>query len=103
MIEKLRKRKGTSLVVPITTFAPEPYDVIRRLEVVVQPSDEEYIATFFDANVNASGCTETEAVANLKDVMLALFEYFASLPAKRLGPGPKRQFAVLRKFIRRRR
>ena len=102
MIQKLRKRKHDFIVVPVATFAPEPYELLQRLEVVVEPSGDEYVATFFDANVNAGGCTEPEAVDNLKDTMLSLFEYLASRPAKRLGPGPTKQLAVLRDFIRKR-
>src|SRR5262245_26961874 len=94
-----RLEQNQALIVPITTLAPEPFDLLQEIKVVVHPSDDEYLASFFDANVNAAGANETEAVANLKDVMLALFVYPSGLPAKRLGPGPKRQLQVLRRFI----
>jgi predicted RNase H-like HicB family nuclease len=107
-VERLRGKLKTleeqppSLIVPVTTFAPEPFDLLQPIQVVVQPSDGEYVASFFDANVNASGCTETEAVANVKDVLLGLFEHLSSLPAKRLGPGPAKQLAVLKTVVRKR-
>ncbi|GAF95929.1 unnamed protein product, partial [marine sediment metagenome] len=33
-----------------------------------------YIATFFDANISASGDTQTEAIFNLKDMIVGTFE-----------------------------
>lgn len=93
--------RQSSLRVPIQSFAPEPFELIKPFDVIVQPSDDEYLASFFDANINASGCTETDAVANLKSLMTVLFERFLSLPPSKLGPGPSRQLAVLKEFIKR--
>jgi hypothetical protein len=94
--------QAASITIPIATLAPEPYDLIRTIPVVVQPVDDEYVASFVDANVNAAGCNETDAVANLKQVMLSIFEYLSAQPKGKLGPGPSRQLAVLREFIRKR-
>ncbi len=90
-----------SAVVPITTFAPEPFETTRPMSVVIQPLDGEFLATFFDANINASGETQEEAFANLKDVMLATFQILERLSESQLGPGPKHQRAVLSACIRR--
>ena len=90
-----------SAVVPITTFAPEPFEVIRPLSVVIQPNDDDHLATFFDANINASGETQEEAFANLKDVLLFTFQMLERMSESQLGPGPKRQRAVLSACIRR--
>jgi hypothetical protein len=100
VVRKLDQPGG--VLVPITTLAPEPYDVLKPIYAVVQPADDEYIAAFFDANVNAGGSNEVEAVDNLKDVMIGLFDYLNSQPAKKLGPAPTRQLAILRGFLRRR-
>jgi len=88
-------------VVPITTFAPEPFEVIQPLSAVIQPNGEEHLATFFDANINASGETQEEAFANLKDVLLSTFQMLERMSESQLGPGPKRQRAVLSACIRR--
>lgn len=87
-------------VVPITTFAPEPFEVLRPMSVVIQPLGDEHLATFFDANINASGETQEEAFANLKDVLLGTFQMLERMPESQLGPGPKRQRAVLFECIR---
>jgi hypothetical protein len=68
--------------------------------VVVRPSDGEYEATFFDANIGIIGDTEEEAVRNLKLLIVDTFEMLESNEAS-LGPEPARQLAVLREFLRR--
>jgi predicted RNase H-like HicB family nuclease len=87
-------------VVPVTTFAPEPFEVIRPFSVVIQPSGEDFVATFFDANINATGETQEDAFAALKDVLLATLRMLVQLPDDQLGPGPRRQKAVLATVIR---
>jgi hypothetical protein len=104
MTLQLRKKRTSGektnfLVVPIQTFAPEPFEVLQEIKVVVRPSHDEFIATFFDANVNASGCNETDAVANLKEMLVSRFEQLDCLPENKLGPGLAKQIAVLREFI----
>ena len=46
----------------------------KELHAVVRSHGDEHIATFFDANISASGDTETEAVSNLKDTIIGIFE-----------------------------
>ena len=98
-IEDLPKQ----LRVPITSLAPEAFELLKPIEVVIQCVDEEdYVASFFDANVNASGCNPNNAFANLVETIVSRFDTLDKLPPEKLGKGPKRQIAVLREFIRRR-
>jgi hypothetical protein len=90
-----------SIIVPITTFAPEPVEILKEIKVVVQNDEDEYIATFFDANVNAGGCNQVEAFENLKDLILSRYDYLNSQPPEKLGPALAKQISVLREFIRR--
>lgn len=87
--------------VPIETFAPEPYEVLKPFHAVIQARDDEYVASFFGANLSASGATQEEALFNLKDVILAVFESLAKHDATELGPGPTKQLQVLKEFVRR--
>lgn len=89
----------TGLWVPITSFAPEPYEVIRHIPAVVQVCEGGFTAGFFDANIHASGDTEEEALCNLKSLILDVFESLQTESAANLGPEPARQLAVLREFI----
>jgi hypothetical protein len=92
---------GFSLIVPISNFEPEPYEAIKEIQVVVQPDSDSFIASFFDANINASAETQQDAVSNLKDLMIALYERLGREPNEKLGKGPARQLAILRSVMRR--
>jgi hypothetical protein len=90
-------RRQTNAV--IGTLSPEPYILRRSIPVHIRPSGENYIATFFDANISTSGETEEEAFSNLKSLLTDSFEYLDSVPEEQLGPEPLRQLGVLREFI----
>ena len=87
--------------VPIATFAPEPFEVISEFCVVVQPDEGSFVATLFDANVSSSGETQEEAVANVKDLILMIFQGFEHEDDSELGPAMIRQKHALRSLIRR--
>ena len=99
-IAQLENRLST--IVAINTFAPEPFELLTEIKVVVEVYGEEFTASFFDANLHAAGCTEVEAVDNLKDTILSRFQYLNRVPPKKLGLGLKKQQAVLRSQIRKR-
>ena len=104
-IASLRERIGAlensqSLIVPIETFAPEPYELIHSFHVVLQSHEGEYMASFFDANLSTSGETKEEALYNLKDIIIATFNMLREHKKSQLGPGPKRQLEVLLSFIK---
>ena len=99
---KVSSLQVASAVVPVQTFAPEPFDLVGEMKVVIQQTDEdEFLATFFDANIGASGCNQGEAIENLKDTLISRFDYLDKLSPDILGPGPAKQLAILRAFIRR--
>jgi hypothetical protein len=93
---------GCGLIVPINSFAPEPFEVVKEIRVVIEESDGEHMAHFFDAGIGAQGCNQQEAVDNLKDAMLSAFDYLDPLPEAKLGPALRKQIAVLREYVRRR-
>ena len=90
-----------AIVVPITTLEPEPFELRKPVPIVVQQIDDQYVASFFDANINASGETQQDAVANLKDIMVILFQRLSK--EKKLGKGPSLQRSILARVTRRRR
>lgn len=101
-LEEKAAAHPSSFTVPITSFAPEPFMALGEIKAVLEESDGEWIASFYDANVSAQGCNQQEAIDNLKDALLSAFDYLDGVPDAKLGPGPKRQIAVLRQFIGRR-
>ena len=88
------------ILVPIETLTPEPYIIKKPFHAVVRYQDDQYIASFFDANLSASGDTQMEAVLNLKDMVVSAFEMLSIMGEADLGPGPLQQKKVLGEFIR---
>jgi hypothetical protein len=84
--------------VPIQSLEPCPYDIIRPIQAVVQEEDGVFVASFFDANINASGESQLDAVEMLKEMLASTFRLLLAKESA-LGKGPQRQLAVLRQFI----
>jgi len=106
LVEVVRKLERSAqpqqaLWIPINTFAPEPYEVLKPLTAVVSPSEDGFEAGLFDADLFASGDTESEAVANLKSVIIDTFEAFEQLGESKLGPGPLQQKRTMATLVRR--
>lgn len=91
----------TPMVAFISSFAPEPFKVLEPIPVTIRPVDRGFVASFLDANINASGETRHGAFVNVKDLMIAIFERLGKEPKHRLGKGPARQLAVLKSVMRR--
>ena len=90
----------TSCIVPIMSLHPEPYKIIQTINAVVRLVDDEYTATFFDANISTTGDTDMEAIANLKDLIAGTFDMLSAHESDRLAPGPERQLSVLETYIK---
>jgi hypothetical protein len=88
-------------VVPINTFAPEKYELLKPILVSVFFVEGGFEAGWFDANIHTSGDNEEEAVSNLKSLILDFFDSFSKEPLEKLGVEPKRQLSVINAFIKR--
>jgi len=86
--------------VPLASLEPGRYELVRDIPVALQPSDDGFIATFFDANIGSSGDTEEEAIDNLRTLIIDTFELLESTQPQKLGREPRRRQKVLRSFIR---
>jgi hypothetical protein len=96
-IEGALEARATSCIMQIHTFAPEPYRVKRAIPITVREHDGEFLASFVDANVNASGETATEAFEGVKVLTLDMFDHLSK--QAKLGPKLAKTLAVLREFI----
>lgn len=96
MKKELRRKP---YITTIASLAPHPFQVLQPIYVVIRKDDEAYVASFADANVNASGETEQEAYEILKDSLVSAFCVLSDNESD-LGLEPQRQLAVLREFIR---
>jgi hypothetical protein len=86
-------------LVPIQSFEPLPFEVAQTILAVVQKDEGVFVASFFDANINASGDSQLDAVEMLKDMIVSTFRLLVR-KEEVLGDGPRKQLAVLRQFVR---
>ncbi|MDG3007775.1 type II toxin-antitoxin system HicB family antitoxin [Paludisphaera mucosa] len=104
-VEKLerrtRRRATPPVAVPISTFAPRPFEPRRPIGVVIGPCRGGFTASFLDANLSTSGETEAEALDNLKDLLLMAYEDFEQSDDSALGPAMLKQKSVLFDVIQR--
>jgi predicted RNase H-like HicB family nuclease len=96
----LLERGFPPIRVAITSFAPEPYSLLQPIEILIEPVQDSFVASFFDANISASGDNQQEAFDNLKRLILDVYESLRAESLDRLGPEPKRQLAVIESFLR---
>jgi len=83
----------------IASFAPERVKLLKAIPVSIRYTGDDFVATFFDATLSASGDTHEEAFENLKDIILSIFQMFSEMHSDTLGPLPRRQLAVLSDFL----
>lgn len=92
------QQKAPAMTLHINSLQPEPYKLLQPIPVLVQARDEEWVASFYDANLHASGDTEQEAFDNLRSLILDVFESLTEEKAE-LGVEPARQIAILRTYL----
>lgn len=102
ILKKLNElsERQQSILVPIETLTPEPYEVLKPFTAVLTYEDEGFVASVFDASIFASGDTEEDALANLKATIIDTYERLNELRDDKLGPVPLRQKQILSKVIR---
>lgn len=97
-----REGGGAGLSLSIQEFGEEKYEVIKPILVVVQPEDGEFLGSFFEANIHATGETDQEAYDNLRLMILDTYESMAEVPESDLAPVASQQWKVLQRYVRRR-
>ena len=78
----------------------EGFKTLKPIPVTVEHSDGFFTAAFVGANISIPGDTWSDAVISLKYLVIDMFKNLLSHEPSRLGPGPKRQLAVLQSFIK---
>ncbi len=80
----------------LNPFAP----VLRQsIPVSIQQEDGVFVASFSDANINASGETLSDALDMLKEMIVFTYEEFSE-DESALGVSAQNQLAILKRFVR---
>lgn len=96
----LAELKSTQpIIVPVEGVDLDPFEIIKPFSVVISPDENEWVATFFSANISSSGDNPVEAFSNLKELILMTFEMLESEP--KLGTALEIQKKTLAAHIRR--
>ena len=96
-VGELQSRQYT--ILPLTTLEPEPYQLLRPLQVVLKPDGDGIIASVLDDLIIASGETLEEAMYNLKDMMMAFYDSLMK-EKHRLAKRPAAQLRALRSVMK---
>ncbi|HET9400632.1 MAG TPA: hypothetical protein VFO34_06750 [Candidatus Acidoferrales bacterium] len=99
-VDHLVSKADQSVCVPIRSFAPEPFDAVVPIDVVISPEDDGYAATFLDANLHAYGETKEEAFFNIRNTILETYQRLRELGNAALGKSMRRQMQVLSNYIK---
>jgi len=86
-------------VIPINTFAPEPYLLKKELSLLLRNEGGEYIASFIDANLSFGGSSIPEAVENLKNYLLDVYDDLKNTKNAELGSDLLKQKKILSAYI----
>lgn len=83
----------------IATLTVQGLKLKQHIPILVKPNGDDYVVSFVDANIGATGETVPEAIESFKEIMAAMFRKLRSLQASALGPGPSGQLKILNDFI----
>src|SRR5437016_7856262 len=66
-------QEGRTITVPVESFEGEDVTLRKPFSIVISPDEEEFTATWFDANIGATGENPVEALGVLKQFIAARF------------------------------
>ena len=102
IFEKVEERaqRPDTVCVPIRSFAPEPFEVLVPIDVLISPEEDGFQAAFLEMNLHAFGESREEAYQNIKSVILEAYQRLRDFPDNRLGRSMRRQKVLLNHHLR---
>lgn len=91
--------QARSFRVTISNLFPYRAKLRKAIEANVRPSNDSWVASFFDANVHASGETEIDALDNLKGMLVDMLQSLTKIERSRLSRELQRTLEVLSNSI----
>lgn len=96
-----RLRRGYPKHISLENLRDPRYEVTRPIPVVLEEDEGQYVATWYDADVFGYGDSEQEALEDLCESVVSLWEVLKrESAAQGLGGALVQQWAFLRKVIR---
>jgi hypothetical protein len=94
-------RRGYPRQVLLENLRNLQYEVVRPLPVVLEEDEGQYVATWYDADLFGYGDSEQEALEDLCETIVSLYEVLKrESAAQGLGDPLAKQWAFLQKVIR---
>jgi hypothetical protein len=91
---------GADAKLILYTLESQKYKLRKPIVITLRENaDDEYIASFTEAELSRSGESPREAVEWLKSSIVTLYELLAKRPRRQLGPLPTRQLLVLGEYL----
>ncbi len=84
--------------IELISLRSDNYKLKCPIPIYIEHCDEQFIATFYDAEVSGYGETDLEAIENLVSNIISLYEELNEDVAS-LGPLPKKWLSVLTEII----
>ncbi len=89
------------VIVPVA-YLPPPFHVRKHFFINLEQHGDDWLASWFDAGIFASGEHESDALANLKDIITAKYAIYERHSAAALGRSAAEQWMVLAAHISKR-
>ncbi|MDI6795054.1 MAG: hypothetical protein QME81_19670 [bacterium] len=94
-------RSGYPRQIQLENLRDSRYEVMRAIPVVLEEDEGQYVATWYDADLFGYGDREQEALDDLCESIVSLWEVLKRESAgRKLGKTLTRQWAFLQKVIR---
>lgn len=94
-------RRGYPRQIPLENLRDPLYEVIHTIPVVLEEDEGQYLATWYDADIFGYGASEQEALDDLCESIVSLWEVLKrESSAQGLGDTLTKQWAFLQKMIR---
>lgn len=100
-IDRLEEQRSLCSV-KIYGLNSHKYNLKCPIDVVLTIFHDEVLASIPDLEIYGEGVNEIEAVNDLEDELIDLFEYLNSIPIKNLGKIPKKWLKIINFFIEKR-
>ncbi len=95
MTQLIESRDNAPFFTQIYSLGQVGLELRRPIPVTIRPDGNEFIASFFDANISTGGGTEQEAVDNLQSLIADFFNDLELAKDDELGPSMIKQRQVL--------